>query len=120
MRPWFESTAGIDEAPGRVSPSVSAMAVMVEAVPITMQVPAERAMPPSISFQSPWVMVPARSSAQYFQASLPLPSTSPRQFPRSIGPAGKNTVGRFMLVAPMTSAGVVLSQPPMITQPSMG
>jgi hypothetical protein len=29
-------------------------------------------------------------------------------------------VGRFMLVAPITSAGVVLSQPPITTQPSMG
>ena len=38
-RAWLESDAGIDEAPGSVKPSVSASAVMVEAVPITMQVP---------------------------------------------------------------------------------
>jgi hypothetical protein len=88
-RPWLESTAGTAEPPGSVSPRVSVMAVMVDAVPITMQVPGERAMPPSISFQSASVMLPARSSAQYFQASLPLPRVSPRQFPRSIGPAGK-------------------------------
>ena len=36
---WPESAAGIDEAPGSVSPSVSASAVMVDAVPMVMQVP---------------------------------------------------------------------------------
>ena len=65
-------------------------------------------------------MLPARSSAQYFQPSLPLPSTLPCQFPRSMGPAGMKMAGRFMLVAPMIRPGVVLSQPPIITQPSMG
>ncbi len=37
MRECSESTAGIDDAPGRVMPSVSAMAPMVEAVPMVMQ-----------------------------------------------------------------------------------
>jgi hypothetical protein len=31
-----------------------------------------------------------------------------------------NIVGRFMLIAPISSAGVVLSQPPISTQPSTG
>ncbi|KAG1386452.1 hypothetical protein G6F58_013835 [Rhizopus delemar] len=39
MRMWLTSAAGIDEAPGRVMPMASAMAVMVLAVPIVMQVP---------------------------------------------------------------------------------
>jgi len=39
MRWWPESGAGIDDAPGRHRPSVSAMAVMVEAVPMVMQCP---------------------------------------------------------------------------------
>ena len=52
MRGWLASAAGIDEAPGSARPSASAIAIMVAAVPITMQVPNERAMPPSISFQS--------------------------------------------------------------------
>ena len=55
----------------------------------TMQGPNERAMPSSISFQSQSLIVPAHFSAQYFQTSLPLPRTSPFQFPLSIGPAGK-------------------------------
>ncbi|MCY1364378.1 hypothetical protein D9M69_511780 [compost metagenome] len=39
MRMWFTSAAGIEDAPGSVMPMVSAMAVMVLAVPMVMQVP---------------------------------------------------------------------------------
>ena len=88
MREWFESAAGIDAAPGNVSPSTSATDVMVDAVPITMQVPGERAIPSSTSRPSFSVMLPARSSAQYFQVSVPEPSGWPCQLPRNIGPAG--------------------------------
>jgi hypothetical protein len=120
MRRWRESAAGIDEAPGSVSPSVSAIAVMVDAVPMVMQWPGERAMPDSISSQSAGPILPALSSAQYFHVSLPLPRVSLRQCPRSIGPAGTKIAGRPALTAPMISAGVVLSQPPMRTAPSSG
>jgi hypothetical protein len=51
---------------------------MVAAVPMVMQVPAERAMPLSISAQADAASCPARRSAQYFQTSLPLPSGLPR------------------------------------------
>ena len=44
-------------------------------------------MPCSISSQSSEVIEPARSSAQYFQTSLPEPSAVPRHAPRNIGPA---------------------------------
>jgi hypothetical protein len=72
------SGAGIDDAPGSTKPIASAALVIVDAVPIVMQVPGERAMPFSISSQSLSPMFPARSSAQYFQTSLPLPSVPPR------------------------------------------
>ncbi|MNT14318.1 hypothetical protein D3C72_1493180 [compost metagenome] len=39
MRMWPTSAAGIEDAPGSVMPMDSAMAVMVLAVPIVMQVP---------------------------------------------------------------------------------
>ena len=39
MRMWLASAAGIDEAPGSVMPSASAIAIMVAAVPMVMQVP---------------------------------------------------------------------------------
>jgi hypothetical protein len=64
------------------------MAIMVAAVPMTMQVPKERAMPPSISFHSSVVILPARFSVQYFHTSEPEPRYSPFQLPRSMGPAG--------------------------------
>jgi len=61
---------------------------MVDAVPMVMQWPKERATPSEISSQSRSVIVPARSSCQYLRVSLPEPSTCPCQLPRSIGPAG--------------------------------
>ncbi len=83
-------------APGSVRPSASVALVIVDAVPMVMQWPGERAMPSSTSRQSSSVMLPARSSAQYFQVSLPLPRNWPRQSPRSIGPAGMKIAGRFI------------------------
>jgi len=69
---------------------------MVEAVPMVMQWPGERAIPSSISDQSFSVMVPARSSAQVFPRVEPLPSVWPFQLPRSMGPAGMKIAGRFI------------------------
>ena len=66
------------------------------------------------------MIVPARSSSQYFQLSEPEPRVFPPQLPRSIGPAGRKMLGKFMLVAPSSSPGVVLSQPPISTAPSIG
>jgi hypothetical protein len=120
MTAWRESAAGIDAAPGSVSPSASAALVIVDAVPIVMQCPGERAMHCSISIQSCSVILPARNSAQYFQTSEPEPSGAPSQLARSIGPAGMKSAGRFIDVAPMMSAGVVLSHPPISTAPSAG
>ena len=81
---------------------------MVAAVPMVMQVPNERAMPPSISFHCSSVILPARFSSQYFQVSEPEPSTWPCQLPRNIE------------IAPINRPGVVLSQPPNKTAPSIG
>ncbi len=120
MRGWLASAAGIAEAPGRVKPSASTASIIVAAVPAVMQVPKERAMPASIAFHCASVMFPARSSAWYFHTSEPLPSGLPRQLPRSIGPAGMKIAGSPALIAPITSAGGVLSQPPSSTRPSTG
>ena len=65
------------------------------------------------------VMLPACSSAQYFQLSEPEPRILPCQLPRSMAPAGTKIAGRFMEIAPMIRPGVVLSQPPISTAPSM-
>ena len=120
MRQCSMSFAGMDDAPGSVSPSVSAIAVIVLAVPIVMQWPCDRAMPASISHHSSSVRLPARFSAQYFHASEPEPSVAPRQLPRSIGPPGTKMNGSPADSAPMMSAGVVLSHAPSSTAPSAG
>ncbi len=77
-------------------------------------------MPSSISHQSSCVIFPARSSAQYFHASVPLPSVSSCHWPRSIGPPGTKMNGSPAENAPMISAGVVLSHAPSSTAPSTG
>ncbi len=120
MRGCAESAAGIEDAPGRVKPSASTASIIVAAVPAVMQVPKDRAMPPSMSFHCAGVMFPARSSAWYFHTSEPEPSVLPRQLPRSIGPAGTMMDGRPELIAPIISPGGVLSQPPSSTRPSQG
>ena len=63
MRIWLASGAGIDDAPGNVKPMASAIDVMVDAVPMVMQWPYDRAMPSSTSVQSCLVIFPARSSS---------------------------------------------------------
>ena len=103
-----------------VIPSASTAAVIVEAVPIVMQCPCERAIPSSSSRQAHSLSTPAWRSAQARHTSVPLPSTWPRQLPRSIGPAGMKTDGRSSEIAAIRSAGVVLSQPPISTAPSTG
>ena len=118
IRAWRESAAGIDAAPGSVTARAPrSRDVIVDAVPIVMQWPGERAMPFSISSHASSVSLPARFSAQYFQMSEPRAERTGRcQSPRSIGPAGMKIAGRFMLIAPISSAGVVLSQPPISTR----
>jgi hypothetical protein len=51
---------------------------------------------------------------------VPEPSVLPRQLPRSIGPAGAKIAGTPAEIAPINSAGVVLSQPPISTTASIG
>ena len=120
MRGWSESAAGIEAAPGMVRPRASTAEVIVEAVPIVMQWPGDDAMRSSTDSQSSSVIRPARSSSQYFQTSEPSQGSEPRQRARSIGPAGTKMNGRPAEMAPMTRAGVVLSQPPSSTAPSKG
>ncbi len=54
------------------------------------------------------------------QRSVPEPTSSSRQRPLSIGPPGMQIVGRSTLAAPISCAGVVLSQPHRSTTPSSG
>jgi hypothetical protein len=115
-----ESGAGMAALPGKVMPRVSAIEAMVDAVPITMQWPLERDMQDSASQSSSSVRRSARRSAHNRQASVPEPSSSARHLPLSIGPPVTRTAGTSAEAAPISIAGVVLSQPDRSTTASSG
>ncbi len=115
-----ESTAGIAAFSGRDMPSASTMLAMVDAVPMVMQLPRERCMQASASVNSAWLSVPARTISDISITPVPEPTGLPRQLPDSDGPPDKPMVGRSTLAAPISSDGVVLSQPISSTTPSMG
>src|SRR6516225_657541 len=96
------------------------MHAMVEAVPMVMQDPADRDMHVSASLNSTCVMVPAFTSSQKRQRSVPDPISFPRYLPFSMGPPDTTMLGRSQLAAPMTSETVVLSHPHRRTTPSIG
>ena len=106
--------------PGSVMPSASAIEAIVDAVPITMQWPAERDMQDSASQNSSSVIRPARFSAHSRQPSVPEPSSSARHLPLSMGPPVTITAGTSAEAAPISMAGVVLSQPDRSTTASSG
>ena len=87
-------------------PSASTAAAIVDAVPIVMHVPNERAMPSSISRHAHSSSVPARRSAQYFQTSLPRAERSGRASCRAASgrPARRSPAGSRWS-RPSTSAG---------------
>ncbi len=115
-----EPGAGIAAPPGSVIPSASAIEAIVEAVPITMQWPDERDMHDSASQSSSSVMRPARRSAHRRHRSVPEPSSSARHLPLSIGPPVTMIAGTSADAAPISIAGVVLSQPERSTTASRG
>src|SRR3546814_14762999 len=96
------------------------MLAMVEAVPMVLQCPCERCMQLSASKNSSWLMLPARTSSDIFQTSVPEPSSPPRYLPLSMGPPDTPIVGRSHDDAPISRDGVVLSQPISSTTPSSG
>jgi hypothetical protein len=106
--------------PGSVMPRASAIEAIVEAVPMTMQWPDERDMHDSASHSSSSVSVPARRSLHRRHRSVPEPSSSRRQLPRSMGPPVTMIDGTSAEAAPSSIAGVVLSQPESSTTASSG
>ena len=85
-----------------------------------MQWPAVRETQPSISFSSSSLILPARYRSNSLRPSVPDADALPRQLPASIGPPGTMIAGMSALAAPMSCAGVVLSQPHSSTTPSSG
>src|SRR5471032_3218326 len=114
------ATAGIAALWGREVPSASAMQAIVEAVPMVLQVPAERDMTPSAARKSSRVIVPAFTCSLSCQTTVPEPMSCPLCLPLSIGPPVTTMAGTSQLAAPISNAGVVLSQPVSSTTPSIG
>ena len=114
------SGAGVPAIPGIVVPSASATQAIVEAVPIVLQWPLLRIIEDSDVRNASSDSVPARTSSLSRQTSVPQPSAAPRNVPVSIGPPGNTTAGRSTDAAAISSDGMVLSQPPSSTTPSMG
>jgi len=100
--------------------TVEQVEAIVDAVPIVMQCPAERDMHDSTSTMSEIFISPVLSISVNFHTWVPEPMSSPRNFPLSIGPPDTPIVGRSHEAAPISSAGVVLSQPIISTTPSNG
>ena len=101
-------------------PSASTIEAIVLAVPIVMQWPWLRCMQLSASKNSASFSVPARTCSLMLHTPVPEPSCWSRQRPLSIGPPLTPMVGRSALAAPISSDGVVLSQPISSTTPSTG
>src|SRR6185503_2769757 len=114
------SAAGTLAQPVSVIPSASTMLVIVEAVPMVMQWPALRDRQLSISQNSSSLMRPARNSSQKCHTSDPEPISRFLHIPFSIGPPVTMMEGTSALIAPISWAGVVLSQPHSNTTPSIG
>ena len=101
-------------------PRASAIDAIVDAVPIVMQCPFDRAMHPSANTHSSAVIRPASSSSSNRQTAVPEPTSAPWYLPLSIGPPVTMTAGRSTLAAAISRPGVVLSQPDSSTTPSSG
>ena len=101
-------------------PKVSVIQAMVEAVPITAQVPAVVASRPSTRLMVFSSISPALYFAQKRRQSVQAPKRSPSNGLVIIGPVISAITGTSALAAPINWAGKVLSQPPMTTAASIG
>ena len=114
------SAAGMAAFSGSDIPSASTMLAIVLAVPMVMQWPLERCISDSAAVKSAWLISPARTISDICHTPVPEPMSLPRNLPLSIGPPEMPMLGRSQLAAPMSSEGVVLSQPMSSTTPSIG
>src|SRR3954469_13824000 len=106
--------------PGRLIPSASASAFIVDAVPIVLQCPGDGADEATSSTNSASSISPAASSSRAFHTTVPDPERCPSCQPFSIGPPDSTIAGMSTVAAAIRQAGVVLSQPVVSTTPSSG
>ena len=103
-----------------IVPSASATSAMVDAVPIVLQWPLLLIIDDSLSKNSSSLSLPPRTSSLSRHTSVPQPSATPWNVPDFIGPPGTTMAGRSTDAAAISRAGMVLSQPPSSTIPSIG
>ena len=101
-------------------PRLSTIEAIVDAVPIVLQWPFERELPASALMNCSIVILPAFTIWSKTQVLVPEPMSVPSYLPFSIGPPESAIVGMSQLAAPISRAGVVLSQPTSSTTPSIG
>jgi len=110
--------------PAQVQHDVAAMLRRADVALVLIALPApsgpEQEKHCSSSSQSAPEIFPVRNSSQYLHMSVPLPISTPRQFPDFLGPPFTWMVGRFALAAPINCAGPVLSQFESRTTASIG
>ena len=96
------------------------MAFMVGAVPIVLQCPSDGAEAQTRDMNSSRSICPSASSRRLSHTMVPEPASLPFHQPSSIGPPESTMAGRSTVAAPISIAGVVLSQPVVRTTPSIG
>ena len=101
-------------------PSASAMIPIVDAVPMVLQCPRLRIIADSESKNFASLSFLARTSSLNLNTSVPQPSGVPWKVPVNIGPPGTTSAGISTEDAAISKDGIVLSQPPSITTPSIG
>src|SRR5262245_48768925 len=106
--------------PGSESPSTSATAFIVDAVPMVLQWPSEGADAAAASRNCFSLICPAASLRRDLHITVPDPTSSCPCQPSSIGPPDSTMAGMSTVDAAMICAGVVLSQPVVSTTASIG
>ncbi len=101
-------------------PSASAIAFIDDAVPMVLQWPTLGAEAQVMSMNCGMSISPLASSRRACQTTVPEPARWPLYQPFSIGPPDSTIAGMSTLAAPISRAGVVLSQPVVSTTPSIG
>ena len=101
-------------------PSASAMIPIVDAVPMVLQCPRLRIIADSESKNFASLSFLARTSSLNLNTSVPQPSGVPWKVPVNIGPPGTTSAGISTEDAAINKDGIVLSQPPRRTTPSIG
>src|SRR5690554_4146826 len=106
--------------PGSDIPRASASEFMDSAVPMALQCPTEGAEAAILSMKVSVLISPVANCLRASQIIVPEPAKRCCHQPSSMGPPEKTMAGIFTVAAAIRHAGVVLSQPVVVTTASTG